>query len=55
MTEININGKILPIPSFFQVYNFGGGGGDKSRELIYADLTNNTPALINYFYTCFFY
>lgn len=47
---MNVHGKELPIPSFFQVYNFGGGNGDKDREIVYAELTGNTPALINYFY-----
>lgn len=48
--NINIHGKELPIPSFFQVYNYGGGNGDKDREIVYAELTENTPALINYYY-----
>lgn len=48
--NINIHGKELPIPSFFQVYNYGGGNGDKDREIVYAELTGDTPALINYFY-----
>ena len=47
---MNIHGKDLPVPSFFQVYNYGGGNGDKDREIVYAELTGNTPALINYFY-----
>lgn len=47
---MNVHGKDLPIPSFFQVYNYGGGNGDKDREIVYAELTGNTPALINYFY-----
>lgn len=47
---MNVHGKELPIPSFFQVYNYGGGNGDKDREIVYAELTGNTPALINYFY-----
>lgn len=50
MAEFVINDKILPIPSFFQVYNYGGGFGDKSREVVYADLTADTPALLNYYY-----
>lgn len=50
MNKIEINGKTLPIPSFFQVYNFGGGNGDKDREIVYAELSDNTPALVNYFY-----
>ena len=45
-----LHNKELPIPSFFQVYNFGGGFGDKSREIVYAELTSDTPALVNYFY-----
>ncbi len=47
---MNVHGKELPIPSFFQVYNYGGGYADKDREIVYAELTGNTPALINYFY-----
>lgn len=47
---MNVHGKDLPVPSFFQVYNYGGGNGDKDREIVYAELTGNTPALINYFY-----
>lgn len=50
MTSIQIHGKKLPVPSFFQVYNFGGGNGDKDREIVYAELTTDTPALVNYFY-----
>ena len=47
---MNVHGKDLPVPSFFQVYNYGGGNVDKGREIVYAELTGNTPALINYFY-----
>lgn len=47
---LDVHGKELPIPSFFQVYNFGGGNGDKDREIVYAEFTGNTPALINYYY-----
>ena len=50
MKSLIINGKKLPIPSFFQVYNYGGGAGDKCREIVYADLTEDTPALVNYYY-----
>ncbi len=50
MKSFNINGKELPIPSFFQVYNYGGGAGDKCREIVYANLTKDTPALVNYYY-----
>lgn len=50
MKCFTINGKTLPIPSFFQVYNYGGGAGDKCREIVYANLTKDTPALVNYFY-----
>ncbi len=50
MKSFIINGKTLPIPSFFQVYNYGGGAGDKCREIVYANLTKDTPALVNYFY-----
>lgn len=48
--NFDIHGKKLPIPSFFQVYNYGGGCGDKDREIVYSEFTGNTPALINYFY-----
>ena len=44
-----IHNKKLPIPSFFQVYNFGGGRGDKDREIVYSEFTKDTPALINYY------
>ena len=50
MRSLNVHGKTLPVPSFFQVFNFGGGCGDKSREIVYADITADTPALFNYFY-----
>lgn len=50
MKHLTINNKRLPIPSFFQVYNFGGGNGDKDREIVYAEFTENTPALVNYHY-----
>lgn len=48
--EYNVHGKKLPIPSFFQVYNYGGGNGDKDREIVYSEFTEDTPALINYYY-----
>lgn len=50
MNYLELNNKRLPIPSFFQVYNFGGGNGDKDREIVYAELTGDTPALVNYYY-----
>ena len=50
MNYLILNEKKLPIPSFFQVYNFGGGNGDKDREIVYAELSDNTPALVNYYY-----
>ena len=50
MKYIKLNDKRLPIPSFFQVYNFGGGNGDKDREIVYAELTDDIPALVNYYY-----
>lgn len=50
MNYIELNNKRLPIPSFFQVYNFGGGNGDKDREIVYAELTGDIPALVNYYY-----
>lgn len=50
MKFINVHEKKLPVPSFFQVYNFGGGNGDKDREIVYSEFTEDTPALVNYFY-----
>ena len=50
MKTIEIHGKQLPIPSFFQVYNYGGGNGDKDREIVYSEYTGDTPALVNYYY-----
>lgn len=50
MKFLSVHNKKLPIPSFFQVYNFGGGNGDKDREIVYAELTDDTPALVNYYY-----
>lgn len=50
MRFLNVHDKQLPIPSFFQVYNYGGGNGDKNREIVYAEFTEDTPALINYYY-----
>ena len=50
MNNISIHNKVLPIPSFFQVFNYGGGAGDKTRELVYAGLSDDTPALLNYYY-----
>ncbi len=50
MNNITIHNKTLPIPSFFQVFNYGGGAGDKTRELVYARLSGDTPALLNYYY-----
>lgn len=50
MNNIAIHNKTLPIPSFFQVFNYGGGAGDKTRELVYASLSGDTPALLNYYY-----
>lgn len=50
MKYLTINNKQLPIPSFFQVYNFGGGNGDKDREIVYAEFTEDTPVLVNYHY-----
>lgn len=50
MKYLSLNNKKLPIPSFFQVYNFGGGNADKDREIVYAELTGDTPVLVNYFY-----
>ncbi len=48
--EYDVHGKKLPVPSFFQVYNYGGGNGDKDREIVYSEFTEETPALINYYY-----
>ena len=50
MNFYKIHDKKLPIPSFFQVYNYGGGNGDKDREIVYAEFTEDIPALINYYY-----
>lgn len=50
MKFLDIHGKQLPVPSFFQVYNYGGGNGDKDREIVYSEFTSDTPALINYYY-----
>ncbi len=50
MKFFNVHGKKLPVPSFFQVYNYGGGNGDKDREIVYSEFTGDTPALINYYY-----
>lgn len=50
MKAFTVNGKYLQKPSFFQIYNFGGGAGDKYREIVYADLTEDIPALVNYLY-----
>lgn len=47
---LDVHGKKLPVPSFFQVYNYGGGNGDKDREIVYSEFTEDTPALINYYY-----
>lgn len=44
------NGKNLSNPSFFTISNFGGGGGDKFREVVYKKLTVDTPTLYNYYY-----
>ncbi len=38
--RIGLGGYLLPIPSFFQVYNYGGGNGDKDREIVYAEFTD---------------
>lgn len=50
MRMIEIHQKKLPVPSFFQVMNYGGGFQDKTREVVYADLTKGVPLLLNYFY-----
>lgn len=50
MKYLDVHGKRLPVPSFFQVYNYGGGNGDKDREIVYSEFTGDTPALINYYY-----
>ncbi|MCL2888485.1 MAG: hypothetical protein FWF35_04225 [Elusimicrobia bacterium] len=47
---ITINGKQLPIPSFFMISNLGGGASDKYREVVYMDLYKNIPTLFNYYY-----
>lgn len=50
MNYLDVHKKKLPVPSFFQVYNYGGGNGDKDREIVYSEYTEDTPALVNYFY-----
>lgn len=50
MKFLQVHDKKLPVPSFFQVYNYGGGNGDKDREIVYSEFTSDTPALINYYY-----
>lgn len=50
MDNLRLHGKTLQTPSFFQIYNYGGGFGHKTREMVYADLTGDTPALFNYYY-----
>ena len=50
MNKYIINGKELPIPSFFVISNLGGGGSDKYRETVYMDLYKNIPTLYNYYY-----
>ena len=47
---LNVHGKDLPIPSFFMIYNIGGGGGDRTRSVVYMDLYNKIPQLYNYYY-----
>ena len=49
MKFLEVHKKQLPIPSFFQVYNFGGGRGDKDREIVYSEFTGDTPALGIYY------
>ena len=44
MDNLRLHGKTLQTPSFFQIYNYGGGFGHKTREMLYADLTGDTPA-----------
>lgn len=50
MKYIPVHDKKLPVPSFFQVYNFGGGNGDKDREIVYSEFVDDTPALVYYYY-----
>ena len=50
MEKLLINYKELPVPSFFHFINYGGGFQDKTREVVYADLTSEVPLLLNYFY-----
>ena len=48
---INFNGELWGVSGgYSQFYNFGGGNGDKDREIIYAEFSEDTPALINYYY-----
>ena len=46
----NVHNKDLPVPSFFMIYNIGGGGGDRTRSVVYMDLYNKIPQLYNYYY-----
>ncbi|WJD66575.1 MULTISPECIES: hypothetical protein [Staphylococcus] len=51
MKQIELkNGRKLNNPSFFTISNFGGGGSDKYRELVYKGLTKDVPTLYNYYY-----
>ena len=45
-----VHNKDLPVPSFFMIYNIGGGGADRTRALVYMDLYNKIPQLYNYYY-----
>jgi len=45
-----VHNKYLPVPSFFMIYNIGGGGGDRTRSVVYMDLYNKIPQLYNYYY-----
>ena len=47
---LKVHNKDLPVPSFFMIYNIGGGGGDRTRSVVYMDLYNKIPQLYNYYY-----
>ncbi len=45
-----VHNKNLPVPSFFMIYNIGGGGADRTRSVVYMDLYKGIPQLYNYYY-----
>lgn len=50
LQSYSVHGKELPVPSYFTIYNIGGGGGDRTRAVVYMDLYRNIPQLHNYYY-----